>query len=114
MLLPLPFGLSQSERDFTLLTHLQKQLILCAIDSVNPRSKTGGYVVYSTCSVTVEEDEAVVDYALKKRPNVKLVPTGIDFGRDGFTAFRGKKFDPKMHLCRRVYVSTNEDPRFEV
>lgn len=94
---------NKSERDFQLLTHLQKQLILCAIDSVNPRSATGGYVVYSTCSVAVEEDEAVIDYALKKRPNVKLVPTGIDFGRDGFSSYRERRFDSKMHLCKRVF-----------
>ncbi len=95
----------KSERDFQLLTHLQKQLILCAIDSVNAKSTTGGYIVYSTCSVMVEEDEDVVEYALKKRPNARLVPTGIDFGRDGFKAFRGKKYNPKMDLCRRVFVS---------
>lgn len=94
---------NKSERDFQLLTHLQKQLLLCAIDSVNPKAANGGYVVYSTCSVMVEEDEAVVDYALKKRPNVKLVPTGIDFGREGFKSYKQHKFDSKMHLARRVY-----------
>lgn len=94
---------NKSERDFQLLAHLQKQLILCAIDSVNPKSATGGYVVYSTCSVAVEEDEMVVDYALKKRPNVRLVPTGIDFGREGFKSYRERKFDSKMHLCKRVF-----------
>jgi len=94
---------NKSYRDLQLLTHLQKQLILCAIDSVNSRSATGGYVVYSTCSVMVEEDEAVVDYALKKRPNVRLVETGIEFGAEGFKSFQGKTFDAHMGFCRRVY-----------
>ncbi|KAK0544740.1 rRNA (cytosine-C5-)-methyltransferase nop2 [Tilletia horrida] len=94
---------NKSYRDLQLLTHLQKQLILCAIDSVNSRSTTGGYVVYSTCSVMVEEDEAVVDYALKKRPNVRLVDPGIEFGAEGFKSFQGKTFDARMGFCRRVY-----------
>ncbi|TEB31263.1 NOL1/NOP2/sun family putative RNA met [Coprinellus micaceus] len=95
--------INKSDRDFTLLSHLQKQLILCAIDSINPDSKTGGYFVYSTCSVTVEENEGVVDYALKKRPNIKLVDTGLSFGREGFTQYRGKTFHPSVHLTRRFY-----------
>lgn len=93
----------QSERDFQLLAHLQKQLILCAIDSVSPESKSGGYLVYSTCSVIVDENEAVVDYALRKRPNVKLVDAGLEFGREGFTKYRGKIFNPSVRLTRRFY-----------
>ncbi|KAJ3501996.1 hypothetical protein NLJ89_g9084 [Agrocybe chaxingu] len=95
--------INKSDRDFTLLSHLQKQLILCAIDSVNPESKTGGCIVYSTCSVTVDENEAVVDYALRKRPNVKLIDTGLEFGREGFTSYRGKTFHPSVNLTRRFY-----------
>lgn len=60
-------------------------------------------MVYSTCSVTVDENEAVVDYALRKRPNVKLVDTGLEFGREGYTSYRGKVFNPKLNLTRRFY-----------
>ena len=94
---------NKSKRDLILLTQLQKQLILCAIDSVNPKSETGGYVVYSTCSVMVEENEEVIEYALRKRPNVRIVPTGIDFGRDGLKRFRSRTFNDRMTLCRRIF-----------
>lgn len=94
---------NKSEKDLLLLSHLQKQLILCAIDSVSPHSVKGGFVVYSTCSVTTEENESVVDYALRKRPNVKLVESGLSFGREGFTNFRGKTFHPTLKLTRRFY-----------
>lgn len=94
---------NKTEKDFQLLPHLQKQLLLAAIDSVDHASKTGGYIVYSTCSVTVEENESVVQYALRKRPNVKLVETGLTFGREGFVNYMGLNFDAKMKMTRRYY-----------
>ncbi|KAG0155541.1 hypothetical protein PDIDSM_2712 [Penicillium digitatum] len=95
---------SKNERDFLAIPHMQRQLLLAAIDSVDHASKTGGYVVYSTCSVTVEENEAVVQYVLRKRPNVKIVDTGLgNFGSPGFLSYMGKSFDPKMALTRRYF-----------
>ncbi|KDE05585.1 hypothetical protein MVLG_04080 [Microbotryum lychnidis-dioicae p1A1 Lamole] len=106
--------INKTERDFTLLSHLQKQLVLCAIDSVSPNSEKGGYVVYSTCSVTTEENEAVVSYALRKRPHVKLVETGLQFGKEGFKSYKGKVFGKNMHLTRRFYPHVHNMDGFYV
>ena len=95
---------SKNERDFLALPHMQKQLLLAAVDSVDHTSKTGGYIVYSTCSVTVEENEGVVQYVLRKRPNVRLVDTGLGtFGSEGFKKYMNKRFDDKMNLTRRYF-----------
>ena len=60
--------------------HLQKELLVAAIDALNHKSKKGGgFMVYSTCSVAVAENEEVVNYLLSKR-DVKIVDAGLDFG----------------------------------
>lgn len=95
---------SKNERDFLALPHAQKQLLLAAIDSTDHASKTGGYIVYSTCSVCVEENEGVVQYALSRRPNVKIVETGLEsFGSEGFKKYQNKRFDEKMVMARRYF-----------
>ena len=80
------------------MSHLQKELITAAIDCCKP----GGYVVYSTCSVTVEENEWVVDYALKNR-YVKVVETGVEVGEEGYTKYMDKRFDNSMKLTKRIF-----------
>lgn len=56
-----PIRFSKTLPDVTKCAHLQKQLILSAIDSVDAKSKSGGIVVYSTCSISVEVRRVCVD-----------------------------------------------------
>jgi len=86
---------SQHVRD---LSRLQKELIREGIDAL----KNEGTLVYSTCSVLTEENEDVIAYALRKR-FVKIVDTGLPFGKPGYKRFRAKLYHPSMGLTRRYY-----------
>ncbi|GJQ12464.1 hypothetical protein GpartN1_g4288.t1 [Galdieria partita] len=93
---------SRSRPDIQRNSLLQKQLLLAAVDCCNAHSATGGVIVYSTCSVLVEENEAVIDYCLKHR-FVKVVSCGVPFGIPGFIKYRGKQFHPSLQESRRFF-----------
>ena len=59
---------------------------------------------YSTCSIAVEENEWVVDYALRTR-YVKLVEIGMseEVGEPGLTKHKHLRFHPSLNLTRRIY-----------
>lgn len=93
---------TKSDVDIQRCYNLQRKLLLTAIDCLSANTETGGFLVYSTCSILPQENEWVVNYALRKR-NVRLVSTGLDFGSEGFVNFAGQKYHPSMRLTRRFY-----------
>lgn len=78
--------------------HIQRELLRAAVDCC----KVGGTVVYSTCSIAAEENEAVIDYILKKR-FVKIVETGLPIDKEGIMKYEDQRYDPRVKLSRRVY-----------
>lgn len=93
---------SKTVADIHLCRNLQKELILHAIDSVNAASKSGGVIVYCTCTISVEENELVVQHALDNR-DVELVETGLPFGKPGYVKYEKYRLHPSIALCRRFY-----------
>ncbi|XP_058053886.1 uncharacterized protein LOC131205693 [Anopheles bellator] len=104
---------SKTEIDVQRCYNLQRRLLLSAIDCLSAKSNSGGYLVYSTCSVLPQENEWVIDFALKMR-NVRLVSTGIDFGVEGLTRFGAQRYHPSMKLTRRFYPHTHNMDGFFV
>ncbi|SOS79332.1 RNA methyltransferase, putative [Plasmodium sp. gorilla clade G1] len=87
----------------------QKQKIL--LNNAINLLKNGGIVVYSTCSISVEENEQVINYILKKR-DVNLLPTNINIGDPGITQYRKKQFSSKISLCKRIYLHKHNHDNF--
>lgn len=81
------------------LPSIQKGLLVRAYDLV----KSGGYIVYSTCTINPEENEAVVDYLLRKRAGVILDWTPPLPYQEGLTEWQGKPFHPDLKKTKRFY-----------
>jgi NOL1/NOP2/fmu family ribosome biogenesis protein len=82
------------------LSNVQRMLLVSAVKALRP----GGVLVYSTCSLSAEENEGVVDSVLGDYP-VEVESTGLPSHpslREGLPGFRGRRFHPS--LCRAVRV----------
>lgn len=100
---------SKDEKDVKRCTHIQKELLLAAIDCC----KVGGEIVYSTCSILVDENECVIDYGMKRR-DIQILETDLEFGRAGFKNFIAHRFHPTMRLTKRFYPHTHNTDGFYV
>ncbi|MCD6278114.1 MAG: RsmB/NOP family class I SAM-dependent RNA methyltransferase [Desulfurococcales archaeon] len=85
-----------------LLTAREKQvkLLLAALDSV----KSGGVVLYTTCSIAPEENELVISEVLSHRNSVGVekITKPVNF-EEGITEYFGIKLFGEVRFCGRLY-----------
>ncbi len=96
-----------SEGDLKRLPRLQEALLRKAIRLAVP----GGRILYVTCTLAPEENEAVVDRVLRSpddgpggSPPVRLLPLGPELPHaPGLTEFRGARWAPELEGACRVH-----------
>ncbi len=98
--------LSQAEK----LAELQFRLIVSAIKM----AKVGAEIVYSTCTLTLEENELVVNKILKKYPvelkEIKLPVKSVP----GYTKYGEEKLNPELEKTHRIIPWENNSEGFFV
>ncbi len=98
----------------TKLSRIQKNLIDIAFQLL----KTGGIMVYSTCTIEPEENEAVVSYLLERYPDAEL----LDIDADGLgiirtpaiKGFKDLNINPEVKKCLRLHPYDNNTEGFFV
>ncbi len=80
----------------------QRQILTEAVNV----TKNNGEIVYSTCSLEPEENEFNIDWAIKTL-NVKVEDINC-YGSKGLTKIFGKKLDPSIEKCRRIWPDTTQ------
>ena len=93
------------EKEPKKLSKLQKGLLNSALKFLKPR----GTLVYSTCTYSVEENEQVVDWALKRWNDVELVDIELPISNveHGKTKWNDKKLDSSLSKTVRVLPNEN-------
>jgi len=90
-----------SERKIIEMARKQKKLLFSAFHCLKP----GGTMVYSTCTLAPEENEAVVDWLVKKfagQVDILDIPFGYNLLRPALASFRGKSFDKEIRKAARI------------
>jgi tRNA (cytosine49-C5)-methyltransferase len=92
------------------LQQLQKRIITQAWALLAP----GGMLVYSTCTMAPEEDEAVVDYVLRTHQEAAIVPfaTNLPNRVPAVATWNGRTFSPVLAGCLRLAPSEHIEAFF--
>jgi len=90
------------------LQKLQLSILRRAISLI----KSGGTVVYSTCTFSPEENEMVVDKILSEG-NCTIVPFNLPIvSSPGLIEWEGIQFNSSLNLCKRIWPNQNNTGGF--
>jgi len=94
------------------LSKLQKKLFRGAFEILN----LNGHIIYSTCTHSPEEDEELVDYALKEfKGKIKIekiyLPVELK-SRPGITRWQDKEYSDDIKYSCRIYPHDNNTEGF--
>ncbi len=92
------------------LAGMQRQLIDAAFASL----KSGGAMVYSTCSVEPEENEGVISHLLEKYGDTKIEKVKIAGKTSEAVEYFEGKFSPEVKKCIRIWPQDNNTDGFFV
>ncbi len=90
----------------------QRQLIDKAFNCLKP----GGTMVYSTCTLEPEEDEAIIHFLLEKYPNAKtekIKLKGLTKSKP-ILEYNGVKFNKQVKNCLRIWPQDHDTEGFFV
>lgn len=101
----------QSDKDMAMwsvaqikrLQQLQKRILTQAWQLLRP----GGTLVYSTCTMAPEENEAVIDYLLRSRDDAQVMPIDIEVSNrvPSVTEWNGRTFNNEVKNSLRLAPS---------
>ena len=91
---------------------LQQRMLAAAFKLLKP----GGVLVYTTCTISPEENERPVDSLLARFSEASVVPVDLQLGSDvrmpGLTSWQGKSFHPSLSDAIRVRPGEFFEPFF--
>ncbi len=93
------------------LSGTQKQLLETAFELL----KHKGTLVYSTCSLEPDENEAVVSYLINKYENARLDDIDLKLKRShAVLEFENQKYNDEVKKCLRIWPQDNDTEGFFV
>src|SRR3989338_4344624 len=86
----------------------QKKMLAFALKCL----KKDGTLVYSTCTHTPEENESVIDFALRNFP-IKVEQIQVPLKtRPGILEWKNESFNPEVSKAHRIYPQDNDSEGF--